>query len=678
MTSFADPTIAVDNIKGATVTVNQLQAAGSTNASVTGVSGLTIQAGTGVTGTFGVAVANNSAKVVVQGGQASTINVTNVAANGVEVYAQKAGTTAAPVAISVDGTAATTDKAKVSAIGNVNLTINATQQVESIALQGNGAAATFAIQGTGAATTYTFEGDKDVTVSGTSAAFDAKTVTDTTTAGTTTVRLSAVTAATDLTKIGSDVITVAADAGTNVLTTAAAGKLTVAAAQTGGLRATAAVATAATNSLALTVDNGTTGVQTVGLGAVNITNFKNVSITANDNTSASGTFGATTNVTASGAATLGFTATALSLDASAMTGAVTATASTNLKTIKTGSANDTITLTDTSNVTIDGGAGAGDAITVDDTLDLSGSTISLSGIEIIKFDTATAGADTLTLAGSVLDGKSYVVTSGAGNADDILAVKMDATTIDLSKLVIDTTKVTVTVDASAVNGAALNITGSNGVDTITGGGQADTLKGGAGNDIIGGGAGNDTIEGGDGDDTITGGAGADTLTGGAGVDTFVFANGDSTAATLDKIKDFAATATNADKLDLVGTTVAANIAAASAVDVKAASVETATDIKAIVTNGIVTLSGADAAKIDTLAEWVAVVQTAGVLTTTASGVVDYQTAAFAFGGNTYVVQRVETGAATDTFATQAVIELVGVTGVTALGAAAAANTIVIA
>lgn len=545
--------------------MNQLQAAGGTGASVTGVNGLTIQAGTGITGTLAVGVAVDAAKVTVQGGQASTINVTNVGTNGVEVYAQKAGTTAAPIAISVDGVGAT-DAAKVSASGNANLTVGATNAIETLTLQGNGAAATFALTAANAPTTYKFDGSQSVTVSGDVKAFAGKTVTDETTAGTTTVKFTAnaaVAATTaDLTKIAADVIDIGYDAGTLAFTTVAAGKLNVSVGQT-SLTATAAAATAATNSLALTVDNGTTGIQTVALGNVAITNFKNVSITANENTSAGGSFGATTAVTASGAGTLGFTATALSLDASAMTGAVTATASTNLKTIKTGSANDTINLTTAVDVTLDGGAGAGDTLALDGaTLDLSGNAINLSNMEIIKLDSTTTSADNVTLAGSVLSSKNYVVTSGfdngAGVANDVLTVKMDSTNVDLSKLTVDTTKVTVAIDASTVNGAALTITGSNANDTATGGGLADTIIAGAGNDSINGAGGNDTLKGEAGADTIVGGAGNDTIVAGEGADKVWGGAG-------------------ADIIDLVETTSAADVVLIQALtDGSAAGVATGT------------------------------------------------------------------------------------------------------
>jgi len=91
---------------------------------------------------------------------------------------------------------------------------------------------------------------------------------------------------------------------------------------------------------------------------------------------------------------------------------------------------------------------------------------------------------------------------------------------------------TVTINAGGAGIAyAVNVTGSQMVDTITGTAQGDTIDGQAGND------------------TIIGGVGADTLTGGAGVDTFVYtAVGDSRGVSgVDTITDFV---TGTDKLQI--------------------------------------------------------------------------------------------------------------------------------
>ena len=90
----------------------------------------------------------------------------------------------------------------------------------------------------------------------------------------------------------------------------------------------------------------------------------------------------------------------------------------------------------------------------------------------------------------------------------------------------------------------LNITGTEGNDTLTGGDGGDTISGGGGNDLLAGLAGNDSLSGGAGDDTLDAGTGFDTLTGGAGNDTFLF----STVANFGytQITDFS----QGDRIDL--------------------------------------------------------------------------------------------------------------------------------
>jgi hypothetical protein len=198
------------------------------------------------------------------------------------------------------------------------------------------------------------------------------------------------------------------------------------------------------------------------------------------------------------------------------------------------------------------------------------------------------------------------------------------------------------------------------VVTATGAATAETIDFSAfGRGLtIDGGDGSDIIFGTDFADVIIGGVGADILTGGTGADTFVFAGGDSgtiSGTVFDVITDF--TIADGDLLDLAGSaTVRAN---ATGVDVKAA-VTGATAIDAAVTSGVITLTGADSAGVDTLAEWLAVAR----IVVTSSG----EAAAFVFGGDTYVYQENSGG--------DLLIQLDNVTGIT-LGLAAAANTVVL-
>ncbi len=235
-----------------------------------------------------------------------------------------------------------------------------------------------------------------------------------------------------------------------------------------------------------------------------------------------------------------------------------------------------------------------------------------------------------------------------------------------------------TASVSTTNGVVLR--GGAGADSLTGGGLADSLVGGDGADTLGGGAGDDTIIGGNGDDSITGGTGADSLTGGAGADRFVLAKLGSTATAQDRITDYTAAATGGDTLDLDATTIAA--AVTSAVDVGAATSETDTVTATVSSKGLVTLGGAGAANVDTLAEWISVVTTSGVVATAGTGtdVVAEKAAAFVFGGSTYVVQihDADNGTGNNALTVASLTQLVGVTNLDGLVTSAAAGSILIA
>src|SRR6185437_3805903 len=77
------------------------------------------------------------------------------------------------------------------------------------------------------------------------------------------------------------------------------------------------------------------------------------------------------------------------------------------------------------------------------------------------------------------------------------------------------------------------------IENAIGGSGNDTLIANDGGCTLSGGAGNDALIGGAGNDRLVGGAGIDIMTGGGGADTFVFAIGDSSAASgqHDRITD---------------------------------------------------------------------------------------------------------------------------------------------
>ena len=123
---------------------------------------------------------------------------------------------------------------------------------------------------------------------------------------------------------------------------------------------------------------------------------------------------------------------------------------------------------------------------------------------------------------STLTGASYIVTDSS-NGDEDLHVNMDAYSVDLSGLTVDTTTVKALVVDGSTFGAAggLTVTGSGAADEVTSGASADIIDTGAGNDTItDSGAGDDNITTGAGNDTVTdSGTGADTIDTGAGDDT---------------------------------------------------------------------------------------------------------------------------------------------------------------
>jgi Ca2+-binding RTX toxin-like protein len=192
------------------------------------------------------------------------------------------------------------------------------------------------------------------------------------------------------------------------------------------------------------------------------------------------------------------------LNASALSGALSVTAEAELLTITGGSGDDTITaLTAEENVLV-GGSGVDTLVLAADMTDstfsgfeiLSGTgdfvASQLSGLEAVVASTATLTAGASSIDTATIDFSDLVIADGATGAG-----------VDMTGATIDTTKI--------LAGQALTITGTAAVDTLVGGAGADTIDGGAGADVITGGNGVDTITGGEGADDITGGAGADVI-----------------------------------------------------------------------------------------------------------------------------------------------------------------------
>jgi hypothetical protein len=585
VTSFTDPTINIDNIKGGTITVNQLQSAGSTNAGVTSAalySALTLKAGTGVTGTFTVGNTNADATtsaVVIDGGSATTVTQTataaptgslNITANSalaitatgaaITVTDSKVGiVTTAPIVITLEGTAAITDTATVSAAGIVTFDTHTNQDIETLNLSGNGAAVTYNLSADTVLTTLNATGSQSVTVVGTAAQFTGKTFTDTSTgSAVSTIKVITTAGTIDATNLSADVIRLGVNMAGNQVDIKNGATVAVSVSDAVGLDLNGPTATATTNSVTIQVDDFTAGLATgpIALSTVDVTQIKNVALLINDNTTAAGSFGSTTAVTATGAGTLGFTSTAASLNATGLTGVLTATASANLTSIIGGSANDIITGY-AGAMTINGGAGT-DTLALAATTDLTTAPIALSNIEIIQMDSATPGSDTVTIKSSNISGASYII-KGTGAAIDTLKILLDATTVNAGSLIVDTSTAKVDFDLTGVASLATTVIGTNGVDSVTGEGTgAISMNAGDGNDtldvsagaaahVINGEAGDDTITGGAENQTFTGGEGADSITGGAGNDTI---NLIETTAAIDTVV-FSAYAFSANGVDVI-------------------------------------------------------------------------------------------------------------------------------
>lgn len=455
---------------GTTINVSTVQAGGDGSFAITNLgTGAVVAAATNVTGTLAV-------------------TTSAAAAQEVTLSANKATTQT----LTLHGTTGTTDAATVTAAGTVGLVTNGTSQIETVNASGNGAAATYNI--TGAATTYNLTGSQSVTLGGNVTSFDAKTISDATTAGTTTLKITTAGAA-NLSKAAVDVVDL------NVSDAALAYSVRAGQAIKISDETITEVATWDINDNV--ADNVTTGAISIDLAGV-LTTAKGIALNAtktddyinalsiSNNTVANGTAlvtAANAAVTLSGSKdfTLEAASTATSFDATGFSGVFKATANATNKAITGGSGNDEITVATATTVTVNGGAGT-DTLKI--TTDVSG--LTASNFEVI----ALTGGVTVSKA-SLWNGGTQAVT-GASNVN---ISAMDSSTIDLSGLQFkDATTFAVNSGSAAALDATkytsttgLTVIGSNVVDTIVGTANADTITGGNGADVITGGAGADVI-----------------------------------------------------------------------------------------------------------------------------------------------------------------------------------------
>jgi Ca2+-binding RTX toxin-like protein len=600
-------TVNIDAIDNASFVVNGAGTTITADAAVGNVTNLTATvtataAGTIVTDADGTVVvtttgdtsvtANDAANVTVTSSGNATVGASDILANAVTVTSTEEAIVTANAAETVtisagDGIDAASATAIDSSLASSNLSSI------SVNLSGNGAATSLDVTAATTVNNIAISGDQDVTVkmsmatvdglgASTSATADDNivTISDASTAGTSTLSFTASGGDVDTSAAAVDVVDIAAAlAGTETLTVASGTAMTV----SGGtdlanlLNVSAKAPTATDNSVSITISDDAAAGASGDFGAVTLNNFKTATITAGDTSTASdidaitatgtdltlalGSRGfatpAATNIgsgalTVTGSAAIDFgtnDVTAASINASAMTGnftmdlkgtgtvgtVTTGGGADNIQmttgarsagdyVIVTGAGNDDIGTAVVEGFTLDAGLGT-DTLTFTGALDLSAQTVSLAGVENIL----NAGAVTLSAAAFASDnifskaGAGLLTISGTANADNINA----------SNTVVTAGALTISggLSGDTLTGAATatTINGGGGNDTITGGAAADVLNGDNGNDTIvtgnggdtaTGGAGNDTITGGTGADTMTGGAGADTLTGGTGADTY--------------------------------------------------------------------------------------------------------------------------------------------------------------
>ncbi len=548
-TSFGTATVNAGGIKSGTLTVNQLQAGANGDATVNGTVGsITVKGGTGVTGTLTVNAITAGSTVVVDAGSAATVITSTAGAKGSMTIKGGASTaTATAIAetinvtvskegatVNIDGDGdATADTATVTVGKTANLVAGAANAVETINISAT-EASTVTVTGTNVATTTNITGSKDLTLSSNTTTFDGKTVTDASTA-VSTVKLTTLTTsgtAYNLSKVAVDKIDVAATSG-GIATLEFNDKATVslsADVNAAGLviDANDNVATTylkGTLNLSLDADDIDGGSVTIDGSGATDDGFDTVNLTVNKAQDATGLnlITGTAAVIATGSAELKLatTSTMKSLDASAMTGAVTvvydntddiatvttgsgadtisSTAAIGTKaTISTGAGNDNITMLTAAKAAIDGGLGYDKVTLVGDITALE-----MSNVE----ELATSGAVTSAKA-SQISGKSYIMSGANTFTFGTAASNFDTSTIDLSSLTINNLS-GFTVDVS--NGLSTSAYTSNTAVTVTGSSIADTIKGTANGDTLNGGAGNDVITGNDGSDTINGGAGTDVI-----------------------------------------------------------------------------------------------------------------------------------------------------------------------
>ena len=466
--------ITATNVADGTLTVNNLQAAGSTDAAIDAAGSITIVAGSGVTGDLDVNMAADAATIVNTGG-AATVDIDADNTDGEQ-------TASVVVVDDVDLQVVDATTLNISAADDATVTLNASS--EDLA----GEDSTIAVTGTGvtlvAADADDIDGTvvtgADVTIDTTTdadSAFDARNI-----AGTLNLADGAL--------VG-DVITIASG---GTVSFAGADDATALDVNDG---ATADAATAVANVVFTTASPNATAITVEGTNDViktlNVSSDVDVAaLTINAVTAVDVTFSGSGDITLLSA---GFATTAGStIDASALSGVLTVTADAQALDITGGSGNDAITALTATEFDLDGGAGV-DTLTT--AADMTSGTF--ANFEVLAIST---GDDFLS---SQLNGLTAAVTSAGAVTLDLATGgaggdAIDTAVIDLSGLAFQNATDTVSVDLTNIDASVLlssqgfTYTGSNAIDSVTGSANADVITTGEGADVVVGSAGGDTVD----------------------------------------------------------------------------------------------------------------------------------------------------------------------------------------
>lgn len=321
---------------------------------------------------------------------------------------------------------------------------------------------------------------------------------------------------------------------------------------------------------------------------------------------------------------------------------------------------------------------------------LEAGSVRAAGVETVNItaaDAASAGSTavkhTLTLAATSATTINVSGNNGLAllNTTESAVTKFDATGV-VANGTADTAALLAVSYTSANNTttATVTITGGAGADTLVGGAAKDIITGGLGADVLAGGIGADTIIAGTGRDTIQVLSSSDTTAPGVSesttaasdsVSSFKLATSAIAAANYSSLANFTAAVSGGADLSLLSINLTADgdgagINLVVAVEGNGTGSGQATGVTYTVASGLLTLSGAGASAVDTLAEWLT---EAAAVSATAG-----ETVAFNFGNDTYVFSQ--------NSASDVLVQLVGVTGsslvLASASTTAAAGAIIIA